>query len=65
MRASRLWIGEYVDDREWWDESIKEGFAIFMHALVAKGELRRHLHEGGIYQYVNSQTGTVDWEWRP
>src|SRR5258706_13726405 len=47
MRQNHLWIDEYVDDREWCDPRVKEGFGIFMHAQVGLGMLIRERHPAG------------------
>lgn len=64
-RDARLWIGRSVDDREWWDGSLQSGLALFIHACVAKGDMRRMPRDDGSYAYINSQTGNVGWEWKP
>ncbi len=65
MRRARLWVGELVDDREWWDEHGNLTSGLFAHALVAQGQLIRVGKEGGGYRCVDPETGEVVREWSP
>lgn len=66
MRQAGLWIGEMVDDQEWWDQDDNlRVFALFTHALVALGQLTRKRTEGGGCSYIDPQTGEVVDEWSP
>lgn len=41
MRKAGLWVGELVDDREWWEQGSQPMLGIFWHGLVAQGTLDR------------------------
>jgi hypothetical protein len=66
MRKATLWVGELVDDREWWDhrsEPLLRG--IFRHGLVARGTLNRVPNSDGGCTYLDAETGEVSGEWNP
>ena len=65
MRRAQLWIEEFVDDREWWDEHENLTSGLFVHALVAQGQLVRVGKEDGGYRYVDPETEEVAGEWSP
>ena len=42
LREAGLWVGEFVDDREWQVEDKRQmKFVLFLHAEVARGLLQR------------------------
>jgi hypothetical protein len=59
MRRARLWVGELVDDREWWDERENLTSGFLAHALVAQGQLIRVGRQGGGCRYLDPKTGEV------
>jgi hypothetical protein len=65
MREAGLWVGELVDDREWWDHRSEELWGIFRHGLVAQGTLNRVSNPNGGCTYVDSEAGEVSGEWNP
>lgn len=65
MRRAQLWIEEFVDDREWWDEHENLTSGLFVHALVAQGQLLRVDRQGGGFRYLDAETGEVTSEWTP
>ena len=65
MRKAALWVGELVDDREWWDRRSQPLLGIFTHALVAQGTLNRVPKTNGGCTYLDAETGEVSGEWNP
>lgn len=65
MREAELWLNDKVDDTEFdytGDEDCL-GLAIFSHALVALGEVKRHKTlEGAVY--TDAATGEIVGEWK-
>jgi hypothetical protein len=65
MRKAKLWIGELVDDREWWEQGSQTMRGIFTHALVGQGSVNRVLNLNGGCTYFDAETGEVSGEWNP
>jgi hypothetical protein len=65
MREAGLWVGELVDDREWWDHRSEELWRIFRHGLVAQGTLNRVSNPNGGCTYLDAEMGEVSGEWNP
>jgi hypothetical protein len=65
MRKAELWVGELVDDREWWDHRSDPSPGIFWHGLVAQGVLNRVPNPNGGCTYLDAETGEVSGEWNP
>jgi hypothetical protein len=65
MRTAELWIGEFIDDREWWDTDPIPIRGIFNHALVAQGDVIRASRTDGGCTYLDAETGEVSGEWTP
>ena len=63
MQEAGLWHGGLVDDTEWLDEQGELRYvALYMHALVALGQLKRHKTLRGAL-YINASTGEIEAEW--
>jgi hypothetical protein len=65
MRQARLWDGDRVDDREWWDERGNLTSGLFAHALVAQDQLIRVGRKDGGCRYLDAETGEVARDWSP
>lgn len=63
MEEANLWKNGSVDDQEWWDSNGElNGQALFAHAHVALGLLRREATPTGA-RYVDAATGELAGEW--
>ena len=63
MQQVGLWRKDFIDDREWWDSNGDlNGAALFGHALVALGQVKRESTPSGA-RYIAIQTGDVVGEW--
>ena len=63
MQQAGLWSKDFIDDREWWDSNGDlNGAALFGHALVALGQVKRESTPSGA-RYFDIQTGNVVGEW--
>jgi hypothetical protein len=57
MEEAGLWIDGLLDDQEWWDSKGElNGAALFTHAHVALGLIRRELTPLGA-RYLDTETG--------
>jgi hypothetical protein len=57
MEEAGLWIDGLLDDQEWWDSKGElNGVALFTHAHVALGLVRRELTPLGA-RYLDTETG--------
>ncbi|MGA7755743.1 MAG: hypothetical protein WCB05_23135 [Candidatus Sulfotelmatobacter sp.] len=57
MIEAGLWVGELVDDTEWWDEDGElDGVVLFAHAQVALGSILRKSLPDCIL-YIDRETG--------
>ena len=65
MRKAGLWIGDLVDDREWWGADGNLTWRFFAQALVAQGAYVRERTQGDGSIYLSFTTGEVKGEWRP
>jgi hypothetical protein len=65
MRKAELWVGELVDDREWWDHRSDPAWGIFRYGLVAQGTLNRVPNPNGGCAYLDAETGEFSGEWDP
>lgn len=64
MEEAGLWTDGLLDDREWWDsEGELNGVALFTHAHVALGLVRREMTSSGA-RYLDPVTGELVGEWR-
>jgi|SRR5450755_2355829 hypothetical protein len=64
MEEGGLWTNGLLDDQEWWDENGElNGVALFTHAHVALGLVRRELSSYGA-RYFDTETGELVGEWR-
>lgn len=64
MEEAGLWIDGLLDDREWWNsEGELNGVALFTHAHVALGLVRREMTSSGA-RYLDPATGELVWELR-
>lgn len=63
MQQAGLWSKGRIDDREWWDSNGDlSGAALFGHALVALGQVKRESTPSGA-RYIDIQNGNVVGEW--
>jgi hypothetical protein len=63
MQQAELWRKDFIDDREWWDSNGDlNGAALFGHALVALGQVKRESTPSGA-RYIDIQTANVVGEW--
>jgi hypothetical protein len=64
IKEAGLWKDGLLDDREWWDsEGELNGVALFTHAHVALGLVRREMTSSGA-RYFDPATGELVGEWR-
>jgi hypothetical protein len=64
MEEAGLFTNGLVDDEEWWDSKGElNGFALFTHAHVALGLVRREMVSSGA-RYWDPATGELIGEWR-
>lgn len=58
-----MWIDEKTDDREWWDERGElKGVALFTHAQVSLGRIKRTVTASGCF-YSDPSAGEIVVEW--
>jgi hypothetical protein len=63
MEEAGLWTDGLLDDREWWDSKGElNGVALFTHAHVALGLVRREMTPTGA-RYLDPATGELVGEW--
>jgi hypothetical protein len=63
MQQAGLWGKDFIDDRKWWDSNGDlNGAALFGHARVALGQVKRESTPSGA-RYIDIQTGNVIGEW--
>jgi len=59
MEEAELWIDGLLDDHEWWDSKGElNGVALFTHAHVALGLVRREITSLGA-RYLDAETGEL------
>jgi hypothetical protein len=59
MEEAGLWIDGLLDDQEWWDSKGElNGVALFTHAHVALGLVRREITSLGA-RYLDTETGEL------
>jgi hypothetical protein len=64
MEEGGLWTNGLLDDQEWWDSNDElNGVALFTHAHVALGLVRREPTSYGA-RYFDTETGELVGEWR-
>ena len=63
MRKAGLWFDDRIDDREWNVGDEPNLYALFIHAGVATGGLKREATRTRI-RYIEVDTGDVAAEWR-
>jgi hypothetical protein len=64
LEEAGVWTDGLLDDWEWWDSNGDlNGIALFTHAHVALGLVRREMTSSGA-RYLDAVTGELVGEWR-